>query len=140
MGHSMGGGGTLIAARDNPSLKAAVPLAPWNTSTNFSSVQVPTLVVACESDTIASVDSHASPFYNNIPSSTKKAYLEINNGSHMCPITGNSYTRILGKYGVSWMKRFLDNDTRYSQFLCGAPHQADVAGTTLSEYRENCPY
>lgn len=140
MGHSMGGGGSLIAARDNPSLKAAIPLAPWNSSTNFSGVQVPTLVVACESDSIASVAAHASPFYNNIPASTDKAYMEINNASHMCPITGNSYTRILGKYSISWMKRFLDNDTRYSPFLCGAPHQSDLAGTTVSEYRENCPY
>lgn len=140
MGHSMGGGGTLIAARDNPTLKAAVPLTPWNTSTNFSGVQVPTLVVACEADSVASVSSHASPFYNSIPSSTKKAYLELDNASHFCPITGNSYTRILGKYGVAWLKRFVDNDTRYSPFLCGAPHQADLAGSTLSEYRENCPY
>lgn len=140
MGHSMGGGGTLIAARDNPTLKAAVPLTPWNTSSNFTAVQVPTLVVACEADTVAPVAQHASPFYNNIPSTTKKAYLELANASHFCPVTGNGYTRILGKYGVAWMKRFIDNDTRYSPFLCGAPHQADLSSGQLSAYRENCPY
>ncbi len=140
MGHSMGGGGSLIAARDNPSLKAAIPLAPWNSSSNFSSVQVPTLVVACESDSVAAVDTHASPFYNSIPGTTRKAFMEMNNGDHFCVMNGNSYTRIMGKYGVSWMKRFMDNDTRYSPFLCGAPHQADLSNTQLSEYRENCPY
>ncbi|MFP5392626.1 MAG: alpha/beta hydrolase family protein [Gammaproteobacteria bacterium] len=140
MGHSMGGGGTLIAARDNPTLKAAIPLAPWNTSTNFTAVKVPTLVVACEADTVASVASHASPFYNNIPSTTKKAYIEFANASHICPVTGNSYSRLMGKYGVAWMKRFMDNDTRYSPFLCGAQHQADLSNSQLSEYRENCPY
>ncbi|HEY0820382.1 MAG TPA: dienelactone hydrolase family protein, partial [Rhizobacter sp.] len=31
-GHSMGGGGTLAAARDNPGYKAAVPIAPWHTT------------------------------------------------------------------------------------------------------------
>jgi len=141
MGHSMGGGGTLIAARDNPTLKAAIPLAPWNTSTNFSTVRVPTLIVACESDSIASVSSHASPFYNSIPSTTKKAFLEMNNGDHFCVMTGQANYRYMGKYTVSWMKRFMDNDTRYSQFLCGAPHQTDLANTSvISEYRENCPY
>lgn len=141
MGHSMGGGGTLIAARDNPTLKAAIPLAPWNTSSDFSGVRVPTLVVACESDSVAPVASHASPFYNSIPASTtKKAFMEMNNGDHFCVMTGNDYTRIMGKYGVAWMKRFMDNDTRYSPFLCGAPHQADLSNIQISEYRENCPY
>ena len=140
MGHSMGGGGSLIAARDNPTLKAAIPLAPWNSGTNFSSVQVPTLVIACESDTVAAVGTHASPFYNSIPGTTKKAYMEMNGGDHYCVMNGNSYTRIMGKYGVAWLKRFMDNDTRYSAFLCGAPHQADLSNTQLSEYRENCPY
>lgn len=140
MGHSMGGGGTLIAARDNPTLKAAIPLAPWNTSTNFSSVTVPTMVVACESDTVAPVSQHASPFYNSLPSSTRKAFMEMNNGDHFCVMTGNDYTRLMGKYAISWVKRFMDNDTRYSPFLCGAPHQADLSNSQISEYRENCPY
>ena len=140
MGHSMGGGGTLIAARDNPALKAAIPLAPWNTSSSFSSVSVPTLIVACEADSVAPVSSHASPFYNSIPTATEKAYLEFNGADHLCPVTGNSYTRLMGKYGVAWMKRFMDNDTRYSPFLCGAPHQADLSNSQIAEYREDCPY
>jgi dienelactone hydrolase len=44
-GHSMGGGGTLAAARDNPSYKAAVPLAPWHTTKSWSRVTVPTLII-----------------------------------------------------------------------------------------------
>jgi triacylglycerol lipase len=63
-GHSMGGGGTLMAARDNPSLKAA----------------------------------------------------------------------------VAWVKRFMDNDTRYEPFLCGAPHTAFATATVFSDYRSTCPY
>ncbi len=142
MGWSMGGGGTLIAARDNPTLKGAIPFAPWNSSTtNFSGVTVPTLIIACESDSTAPVSSHASPFYESIPTSVDKAYLEINNGSHSCAGSGSSNKPMLGKYGVAWMKRFMDNDTRYSPFLCGAPHQTDLGNTAvLSEYRETCPY
>jgi dienelactone hydrolase len=140
MGWSMGGGGSLIAADNNPQLKAAIPFAPYNTSTNFSGVNVPTLIIGCESDSIAPVRSHAEPFYNSIPTSTKKAYLEINNGSHSCANSGNNNPGLIGKYGVAWAKRFMDNDTRYSPYLCGSPHQADLSLTAISEYRENCPY
>jgi dienelactone hydrolase len=141
-GHSMGGGGSLIAARDNPRLKGAIPLAPWNSSTNFSTVTVPTLIVGCENDSVAGVNSHALPFYNSIPSTTKKAYLEFNNASHNCPTTNDGAANhpLLGKYMVSWVKRFMDNDTRYSPYLCGAPHHEDLSSTRISDYRETCPY
>jgi dienelactone hydrolase len=126
MGWSMGGGGTLISADDRSSLKAAVPQAPWNTSTNFSSVTVPTMIIACESDTVAPVNSHASAFYNSM-SRNAKQYLEINGGSHSCANTGNSNQALLGKKGVAWMKRFIDNDTRYTSFACSNPNSSRVS-------------
>jgi alpha-beta hydrolase superfamily lysophospholipase len=137
MGHSMGGGGTMEAATENPSLQAAIPLTGWHTTKNFSANRVPTLVVGAENDTIASVNSHSIPFYTSMSSTLDKAYLEINNGSHFTP---NSPNTTIAKYSISWLKRFVDNDTRYEQFLCGAPHQADLAGGTISDYRETCPY
>jgi predicted dienelactone hydrolase len=51
MGHSMGGGGTLEAAADRPSLQAAIPLTGWDTRKSFSTNRVPTLVVGAETDT-----------------------------------------------------------------------------------------
>ncbi|WP_347332822.1 alpha/beta hydrolase family protein [Marinimicrobium locisalis] len=140
MGHSMGGGGALIAAQDNPSLiKAAVPLAPWNSSSRFSSTEVPTLIVGCENDATASVRRHALAFYESLPSSLDKAYLEVSNGSHFC-VLSDSGENVLGKYAVSWMKRFLDQDTRYSPFLCGAEHEDELVSGVFSDYRETCPY
>lgn len=140
-GWSMGGGGSLIALRDNPNtLKAAVTFAPWNSSTNFSSVRQPAFIFACENDSVASVSSHASPFYNSLPSSNKKAFAEVNNGSHSCANDPRNNSGVLGKYGVSWMKRFMDNDTRFDPFLCGAPHQQQLQTTVFSEYRSTCPY
>ena len=137
MGWSMGGGGTLRLA-SGTRLSAAIPLAPWNTGSNsFNQIETPTLIIACENDTTAPVSRHASPFYNAIPGSTDKAYLEINNGGHSCANGGGSNGGLLGKYGVSWMKRFIDEDTRYSQFLCGPNH---AANTAISEYRETCNY
>lgn len=141
MGHSMGGGGSLIAARNNPTLKAAIPMAPWNLGRNFSGVSVPTLVMACQNDAVAPVAQHASPFFESIPATVDKAFLEVRGGSHLCPTTASVANQpLLGKYSVAWMKRFMDNDTRFSAFLCDAPHQADLAGNKISAYRENCPY
>ena len=141
MGHSMGGGGSLIAANGNPTLKAAIPMAPWNLNRNFAGVKVPTLVLACQNDTVAAVNRHASPFFESIPATTDKGFLEVKGGSHLCPISSSTANQpLLGKYSVAWMKRFMDNDTRFSPFLCDAPHQADLAGPKISAYKENCPY
>ena len=136
-GHSMGGGGTLIASRDNPSLKAGVPLTPWSSTKNFSSVSVPQLIVGAENDSVASVSSHSIPFYTSLSSSLDKAYAELNNASHFAP---NSTNTPIGRYSVAWVKRFLDNDVRYSPFLCGSPHQAYATSTVFSDYRSTCPY
>ena len=137
IGWSMGGGGTLRVAAEGR-LKAAIPLAPWDTSSfRFRSITTPTLIFACESDIVAPVGSHADPFYEAIPDSTDKAFFELNNGSHYCGNGGNSYNDELGRLGVSWMKLHLDNDQRYNQFLCGPNHESDW---DISEYRGTCPY
>jgi predicted dienelactone hydrolase len=130
-GHSMGGGGTLEAASDRPALQAAIPLAPWNTDKTWSELRVPTLIIGGESDSVASVSSHSIPFYNSIPASAEKAYLELNNASHFFPQSTNTPT---GRQMVAWLKRFVDNDTRYEQFLCPGP-----SGSAIDEYRNTCP-
>ncbi|MFG1642413.1 alpha/beta hydrolase family protein [Amycolatopsis sp. NPDC049252] len=133
VGHSMGGGGTLEAARSRPSLQAAIPLTGWNLTKNWSTVQVPTLVVGAQADTVAPVASHSIPFYTSLPSTLDKAYLELRGASHFAP---NSSNTTIAKYTLSWLKRFIDNDTRYEQFLCPIPGTS----TTISDYRGNCPH
>ncbi|MFI2782208.1 bis(hydroxyethyl) terephthalate hydrolase [Streptomyces sp. ALB3] len=133
MGHSMGGGGTLEAAKDRPSLQAAIPLTGWNLDKSWPEVKTPTLVVGADGDTVASVTSHSEPFYNSLPSSLDKAYLELRGASHFTPNTSNT---MIAKYSISWLKRFIDNDTRYEQFLCPIPS----ASLTIAEYRGNCPH
>ncbi|MFG1604949.1 alpha/beta hydrolase family protein [Actinoplanes sp. NPDC049265] len=130
-GHSMGGGGSLEAARTRPSLQAAVPLAPWHTTKSWSTVRVPTAIIGGEADTTAPPDSHAILFYNSIPAATEKSYLELNNAGHSFPNTVNTPT---AKQTVSWLKRFVDDDTRYDQFLCPGP-----SGSAIEEYRSTCP-
>jgi predicted dienelactone hydrolase len=133
VGHSMGGGGTLEAARSRPSLQAAIPLTGWNLTKNWSSLRVPTLVVGAQSDTVAPVASHSIPFYTSLPSSLDRAYLELRGASHFAP---NSSNTTIAKYTLSWLKRYLDDDTRYDQFLCPIPSTS----VTISDYRGNCPH
>jgi predicted dienelactone hydrolase len=132
MGHSMGGGGTLEAAEDRPQLQAAIPLTPWDLQKNFSNVRVPTMIIGAEADTVAPVATHSEPFYNSIPAASEKAYLELNGASHFAPNISNT---TIAKYSISWLKRYIDNDTRYDQFLCPPPGR----DLNISEYRDTCP-
>ncbi|MGA4956335.1 bis(hydroxyethyl) terephthalate hydrolase [Streptomyces lavendulocolor] len=133
MGHSMGGGGSLEAAKSRPSLQAAIPLTGWNTDKTWPELRTPTLIVGADGDTVAPVSSHSEPFYESLPSTLDKAYLELNNASHFTPNTSDT---TIAKYSISWLKRFIDNDTRYEQFLCPIPRPS----LTIEEYRGNCPH
>ncbi|MFD0366744.1 alpha/beta hydrolase family protein [Streptomyces sp. NPDC127114] len=132
MGHSMGGGGTLEAAKSRPSLKAAIPLTGWNTDKTWPEISTPTLVVGADGDTVAPVATHSEPFYESLPASLDKAYLELNGATHFTP---NSSDTTIAKYSISWLKRFIDDDTRYDQFLCPLPRPS----LTIEEYRGTCP-
>ncbi|WP_100444088.1 poly(ethylene terephthalate) hydrolase family protein [Glycomyces xiaoerkulensis] len=131
MGHSMGGGGSIEATRDNPAIKASIPMTPWHLNKSWYTVTTPTLIFGAENDSVASVNSHAIPFYNSIPSSTGKMYLELNGSSHFAPNFSNT---TIAKYSISWLKRFVDDDTRYEQFLCPLPSEYAV-----EESRGDCP-
>ncbi|GLW47356.1 lipase [Streptomyces sp. NBRC 14336] len=133
MGHSMGGGGSLEAAKSRPALQAAIPLTPWNTDKTWPELRTPTLIIGADGDTIAPVAGHAEPFYGSLPSGLDRAYLELNGATHFTP---NSSNTTIAKYSISWLKRFIDNDTRYEQFLCPLPRPS----ATIEEYRGNCPH
>jgi len=133
-GHSMGGGGTLEASVSRPSLKAAIPMAPWDANVkNFSNDTVPTLIVAAQNDTIAPVSRHALVFYNSIPTTQPKMYLELAGASHTATNRANTTQ---AQYEIAWLKRFIDNDTRYTQFLCPTPSTS----STISSINNTCPF
>lgn len=133
MGHSMGGGGTLEAAKSRTSLKAAIPLTGWNLDTTWPEVRTPTLIFGADGDTIAPVATHSEPFYQSLPGNLDKAYVELRGATHFTPNTSNT---TIAKYSISWLKRFIDNDTRYEQFLCPLP----AVSLTVAESRGNCPH
>jgi len=131
-GHSMGGGGTLEATLDRSGLQAAVPLQPWNTNTNFRNDRVPTMIVGGQNDTIAPVNQHAIPFFNGIPAASEKAYVELRGASHFAT---NSPNTTIARFMISWLKRYVDNDTRFEQFICPNPGTSNA----VSQYRDTCP-
>jgi predicted dienelactone hydrolase len=133
IGHSMGGGGALEAAQARPTLQAAIPMTPWNLTKNWSRVQVPTLIIGAESDSVASVRTHSKPFFDSFPADLDKAYLELNNASHFAPNVSNT---TIASFSISWLKRFVDDDLRYEQFLCPPPQP----NRQISEYRDSCPH
>ncbi|WP_148234917.1 dienelactone hydrolase family protein [Deinococcus maricopensis] len=133
MGHSMGGGGALEAAKDNPALKAAIPLTPWNTDKSWPELTTPTLIFGAQNDSVAPVSSHAIPFYTSLASTLPKAYLELRGASHGAPTSTNT---TIAKYAVAWLKRFEDADRRYDPFLCPTP----AVSTLLSDARSTCPF
>jgi len=132
MGHSMGGGGTLIAARKAPTLKAAIPLTGWSPNTTFSDITVPTFVVSAQNDFIAPDGMFSRPFYQSLPSSLDKAYLLLAGAGHLAPTKPNP---TIAEYGISWLKRFVDEDSRYEQFLCPLP----TGDPAIAAYRGTCP-
>ncbi len=135
-GHSMGGGGTLIASANDSTLRVGVPMTPWNTYTSFSSVRVPQMIFGADGDTIAPYATHARPFYNSLYY-PEKAYGLLNGASHFTP---NSTDERIGRYGVAFAKRFVDGDTRYNEFLCGASHSSYATSYRFDTFLNTCPY
>ncbi|MFJ4520703.1 dienelactone hydrolase family protein [Streptomyces sp. NPDC088810] len=132
IGHSMGGGGAISAAERRPSLKAAVPLAPFSPSQNLSTLRVPTMIMGARDDGTVS-PSYLDALYAGMPSGTQSAFVELTSGGHAFPTRGNSnVTRRM----IPWLKIFLDSDTRYTRFLC--PSLADPSN--ISRSRTKCPY
>jgi len=129
-GWSMGGGGALEAGvRNNPQLQAVVGFQPWDIF-NFNAQRVPSLIVGVSDDFVAGVGSHAEPFYTQI-TQAEKYYVELSSGGHF---VGSSDNAIQGASTIIWLKRWVDNDTRYDPFLCPAPVVSGVA-----EIRQTCP-
>lgn len=134
MGHSMGGGGSLRAARENPTkLKAAISLSGWNPDSDYSAMKVPSLVISAQNDGIAPDAQHSRVFYDTMPADLDKAYLLLAGVGHMA-VTKPSDT--IAAAVIPWLKRFLDNDSRFTQFLCPGP----TGDPAVAAYESTCPF
>jgi pimeloyl-ACP methyl ester carboxylesterase len=85
MGHSMGGGATMLAAENNTSIAGIVGLAPAETNPSAVSVcgniNVPALIFSGSNDGVTPpIDNHL-PMYQGLASSCK-SYVSITGGAH----------------------------------------------------------
>jgi dienelactone hydrolase len=85
MGHSMGGGATMLAAANNSNIAGIVGLAPAETNPSAigvcGNVTVPALIFSGSSDGVTPPAEHHLPIYQGIASSCK-AFVNITGGAH----------------------------------------------------------
>lgn len=132
VGHSMGGGGALEAAQRARTLKAVVAIAPWDLKKSFPQVASPTLVIGATYDWIAPIRVHARPFFRSLAPELPKAYLELNI-DHAAPI--NPVFEV-SRATITWLKRFLDDDERYTPAIC--PGFEGVKKKTITAFQSTC--
>lgn len=85
MGHSMGGGATMLAAENNTSIAGIVGLAPAETNPSAilvcGNISVPSLIFSGSSDGVTPpIDNHL-PMYQGLASPCK-SYVSITGGAH----------------------------------------------------------
>lgn len=129
MGHSMGGGGALLAANEHSDqIRAAIPFTPWEPDSDLAGITAPTLVLAGSDDTVAEVDEHAWRHFGLIPESTPKVYLEVAGGDHyIADTTRGTDLATMGRYALAWLRLYVDRDERYRDLIYGQLPAADAA-------------
>lgn len=119
-GHSAGGSGTFYAAATNPQVKALVGLMPGEPGTNFTpfaDIRIPTLILTAQSDALA--NAWARPYFKGLDPSLPAAQIELAGTNHLASWNTSSQATQgrVAKYVTAWIKRFLDDDTRYTSFI-----------------------
>jgi dienelactone hydrolase len=139
-GWSMGGGGTLLAANTHPELQACFAMEPWNPSTTYPMDTVPTLIFGGTSDGLAGPPMPQNQ-YQSIPATTPKMLYVVQSGTHFVATSPTNSTTDMApesmstpnvaRFGISWLKVFLECDTRYRQFLLVKPSDASEFDSTV---------
>jgi dienelactone hydrolase len=85
MGHSMGGGSSILAAANNTSIETVIGLAPAETNPSAiaaaANVTVPALVLSGDGDAVTPPADHHEPIYSALASSCKY-FTNIIGGAH----------------------------------------------------------
>jgi dienelactone hydrolase len=116
IGWSMGGGGALLAGVQDPALKAIVALCPWNLfSFSYIGLRVPAMLFGGDADILAG--GMPNDFYAAMPWSTPKVLFDLSGGDHWYANSPNGHWNAVGRFGISFLKVFLEGDERYRKFL-----------------------
>ena len=133
-GWSMGGGGAQLVAVEDPNIKAILAFCPWIdpsvVSPSLLNHSAPILIFSGQIDVVAPPGSHADIQYNYTPSTSKKLKYEVFGGTHTIANTPLGGFGEVGRMGLSWLKKFLVNDSCYCPLLLDVP-------TTASDYQTN---
>jgi dienelactone hydrolase len=134
IGHSAGGAGAVLAAERQPSLRAAVGLAPGSPVGNLSMAtdHVPTMIIGGQRDPVVT-PTYLNTLYATTPAATRSDFVQIAGADHVYYTHPNNVEM---KMLIPWLKTFVDGDARYTPFLCPTP--PDPSGISL--YRPKCPY
>ncbi len=134
IGHSAGGAGSMLAAERQPSLRAAVGLAPGSPVGNLSLAtdHVPTMIIGGQRDAVVT-PTYLNNLYATMPAATPSDFVQIAGADHVYYTHPNNVEM---KVLIPWLKTFVDGDARYTPFLC--PTLPEPSGISL--YRPKCPY
>ncbi len=134
MGHSMGGGSAILAARFSSSIRSLALLAPLNTRPSSidaaSELEIPSLIIAGKNDCVTPPEIHQVPIFSSLKS-LSKIIITIKGGSHcqmadrstkcrlaesICKpdpeITVKVQHAIVVKYLLSWLNFHLNGDLK----------------------------
>ena len=99
MGHSMGGGASLLASEDNANISTVINFAAAETSPSAimaaANVNVPALIFSGEEDCVAPEIENQIPMYEAINSDCK-TLIKVKNGGH-CYFADNNFACNLGE-------------------------------------------
>ena len=132
-GYSMGGGAAIKAATTHHEISAVLAFAPFYTTDDarsttlpVGSITSPTLIVTGEKDDTASARYFGRPFYDGLPATTPRQYLQLKGADHAAPEHKNA--DILSA-SIAFLKTFVDNDDRYAKFIFPAPHRPSLSAS-----------
>lgn len=132
IGHSMGGGSSILAAENNTVIKTVIGMAPAETNpsavTAAANVSVPALILSGEKDGVTPPAQHHLPIYNALGSSCK-TFINIKGGAHCyfaksnfncdlgeatsspgISITRQQQQQVVYDFVTPWLNYFLKND------------------------------
>ena len=142
LGYSMGGGGTLQAAQQRPSIKAALTLMPYDYAPAgepkghapaYPELTTPTLIITGQKDATAVPARFGKPAYDSMPAGTPKQYLQLTGVGHAAGMGTPSAT--IRAAVTAFLERYLDGDTAYAKDICPAPK----VGGPISASTSSCP-
>ena len=132
MGHSMGGGASMLGAAGNPSINALVNFAAAETNPSAiaaaTSVGAPSLMFAASEDCVAPIADHQQPMYDALTVDCR-ALVTVTGGGHCyfadanfncsfgeftcgpdLTITREQQQDVVGDLTLLWLDHFLKND------------------------------